>query len=174
MHVEDVLPPDVVFELADRLQEWKALDVSNRPSDLDNHGIGLWVSRSAEDLLLDGVGHVRDHLHRGAEVVAPALAGDDLLVDLAGGDVGGHREVLVDEPLVVAEVEVGFRAVVGDEHLAVLVRAHRPWVDVEIGVELLQGDGEVARLQDVPDRRRSDPLAERGDDTPGHENVLRH
>src|SRR3979490_1373112 len=32
----------------------------------------------------------------------------------------------------------------------------------------------MAGLQDVPDRRRSDALSQRGDDTPGHENVLRH
>ena len=37
-----------------------------------------------------------------------------------------------------AEVEVGLGAVVGDEHLAVLIRAHRPRIDVEIGVELPQ------------------------------------
>src|SRR5438552_108243 len=73
-----------------------------------------------------------------------------------------------------AWTEDGFRAVVGDEHLPVLVRAHRPGIDVEVRVQLLEGDGEVAGLQDVPDRRRGDPLAKRGDDTPGHENVLRH
>src|SRR5258708_12355477 len=55
-----------------------------------------------------------------------------------------------------------------------LVGAHRAGVDVEIRVQLLKGDGEVAGLQDVPDRRRSDALSQRGDDTPGHENVLRH
>ncbi|OLE80207.1 MAG: hypothetical protein AUG06_05475 [Actinobacteria bacterium 13_1_20CM_2_65_11] len=174
MDVEDVLAAKVVLELADRLQEGQALDVAYRPPHLDDHSIGLWVARGSEDLLLYHVGHVRDDLHRGPEVVAAPLARDDLLVDLAGGHVGGDSQVFVNEALVVAEVEVGFRAVVGDEHLAVLVGAHGPGVDVEVRVQLLQGDGEVAGLQDVPDGRRGDPLAERGDDTPGHENVLRH
>ena len=39
---------------------------------------------------------------------------------------GVAREVLVDEALVVADVEVGLGAVLGDEDLAVLERAHRP------------------------------------------------
>ena len=39
------------------------------------------------------------------------------------------------EALVVAEIEIGFRAVVGDEDLAVLVRAHRARIDVQIGIE---------------------------------------
>ena len=75
------------------------------------------------DPLLDLVGDVRDDLDRAAEVVAAALLGDDRLVDAAGRDVAELGQVLVDEALVVAEVEVGLGAVVGDEDLAVLVRA---------------------------------------------------
>jgi hypothetical protein len=47
-------------------------------------------------------------------------------VDLAGGHVGDALEVDVEEALVVTDVEVGLRAVVGDEHLAVLEGVHRP------------------------------------------------
>ena len=46
----------------------------------------------------------------------------------------GAGEADVDEPLVVAQVEVGLRAVRGDEDLAVLVRGHGPRIDVEVGV----------------------------------------
>src|SRR4029077_18379885 len=90
------------------------------------------------------------------------------------GHVGRDGQVLVYETLVVPEVQVCLGAVVCDEHFAVLVGAHRAGIDVEIWIELLKGDGEVAGLQDVPDRRRCDALSQRGDDTPGHENVLRH
>ena len=43
----------------------------------------------------------------------------------------------VGEALVVAEVEIGLGAVVGDEHFAVLEGAHRARVHVEVGVHLL-------------------------------------
>src|SRR6266851_2584061 len=72
------------------------------------------------------------------------------------------------------EVEIRLSSVIGDEHLTVLVRAHSAGVDVEVRVELLERDAQVAGLQDVPDGRRSDALSQRGDDTPGHENVLGH
>ena len=77
------------------------------------------------DPRLDLVGDVRDDLHGVAEVLAAALLGDDRRVDLAGGDVGEPAQVAVEEALVVAEVEVGLGAVVGDEDLAVLERVHR-------------------------------------------------
>ena len=73
----------------------------------------------------DLVGDVRDHLHRAAQVVAAALLADDRVVDLAGGEVVLLAHPRRQEALVVAEVEVGLGAVVGDEHLAVLERAHR-------------------------------------------------
>ena len=75
----------------------------------------------------------------------------------------------VGEALVVAEVEVGLGAVLGHEHLAVLVGRHRARVDVDVGVELLQADGQPARDEQASDRGRGDPLAERGDDAAGHE-----
>ncbi len=103
-----------------------------------------------------------------------ALAAEDAVPDRARGVARVPREVLVDEALVVADVEVGLGAVLGDEDLAVLERAHRSRVDVQVRVELLRADGEAARLQQAPERRRDDPLAERGDDATRDEHVLGH
>ena len=83
-------------------------------------------------------------------------------------------EALVDEPLVVAEVEVGLAAVVGDEHLAVLERVHRARVDVDVRVELLQRDPQATELEQPAERRGGEALAERAGNPTGHENVLRH
>ena len=69
--------------------------------------------------------------------------------------------LLVDEALVVAEVEVGLAAVVGDEHLAVLEGVHRAGVDVDVRVELLHGDPEAPGLQQPTERGGGEPLAER-------------
>ena len=123
---------------------------------------------------LDLVGDVRDDLHRAAEIVAAALLLDDGVVDAPGGDVGVALHELVDEALVVAQVEVGLGAVLGDEHLAVLVGAHRAGVDVDVGVELLVGDLEAARLEEAPERGRRDALAEPRHHAAGDEDVLGH
>ena len=163
------LGAEVGVELADRLEEGQRLDVADRAADLGDHevdGLGLGDD---QDALLDLVGDVRDHLDGGAEVVAAALAPDHRVVDRAGGDVRGARGVLVGEALVVAEVEVGLGAVLGDEDLAVLERAHRPRVDVDVGVELLELDPEAAADEEAADRGCGDALAERGDHATGDE-----
>ena len=169
-----VAPADVVAELADGLEEGQALDVAHRAADLGDDHVDIGVAGHPGDALLDLVGDVRDHLHRAAQVVALAFLADDVVVDGAGGDVGVAGEALVDEPLVVAQVEVGLGAVVGDEHLAVLEGAHGARVDVEIGVELLDGHLEPAALEQPAQRGGGDALAERGHNSTRDENVLSH
>jgi len=43
------------------------------------------------------------------------------------------------ETLVMAQIEIGFRAVTGHEHLAVLKRAHGAGINIDVGVKLDQG-----------------------------------
>ena len=173
VEVEDVLLPDLAPELADRLEERQRLDVADGAADLGDDDVGGLRDGAAPDARLDLVRDVRDHLHRRAEVVALALLAEHRLPDRAGAVARVAGEVLVDEALVVAEVEIGLGAVLGDEHLAVLERAHRAGVDVEVRIELLRLHAEAARLEQPAERGGDDPLAERRDDAAGDEDVLR-
>ena len=169
--VHAAAPADVDRELADRLQERQRLDVADRAADLGDDDVDVLALADELDAVLDLVGDVRDDLDGAAEVVAAALLADHRVVDRAGGHVRGARRVRVREALVVAEVEVGLGAVLGDEDLAVLERRHRPGIDVDVRVELLQGDLQPAGDEQAADRGRRDALAERGDDAAGDEDV---
>jgi hypothetical protein len=78
------------------------------------------------------------------------------------------------EALVVAEVEVGLCAVLGNEDLAVLEGAHRAGVDVDVGVELEVGNLDAAGFENRPEGGGGDALAQRGHDTTGNEDVFGH
>ena len=80
----------------------------------------------------------------------------------------------VDEALVVAEVEVGLTAVVGDEDLAVLAGVHRPGVDVDVRVELAHRHAEPAGLQEATEGGGGEALAEGAGDPSGDEDELAH
>ena len=73
MHEHHPLAAELVADLADRFEERQALDVADRAADLDQDEVLVGIG---EDEFLDGVGDVRDHLHRGAEIFAAALPGD--------------------------------------------------------------------------------------------------
>jgi hypothetical protein len=145
-------------QLADGFEERQALDVADGAADLDDHD--LRGARGAPDRRLDLVGDVGNHLDRAAEVIPAALLLDDREVHLAGGDVVIARHPDGREALVMPEVEVGLAAVVGDEDLTVLIRAHRARVDVDVRVHLQERDAKTTRFQQRPDGRGGETLAE--------------
>lgn len=112
-------------ERAHGLNKGRALDISDGASQLHDAHVGLLVGVVDGDLrdslhpVLDGVGDVRDNLHRLAQVVPSSLTLDDVLVHLARGDVILAREGDVEVSLVVAQVEIDFAAVVEDKAFAV-------------------------------------------------------
>ena len=80
-----VVAPHLLAHLPDGFEKGQGLDIAHGAADLHDRHIAIRA-----DLLrcgLDLVGHVRNHLHGLAEVVAAPLACDDALVDTAGGEV---------------------------------------------------------------------------------------
>ena len=172
MQVADAAARALLADLADRLEEGQALDVAHRAADLDEHEVVRVVA--VEHERLDGVGDVRDHLDRGAEIVAAPLLGDDVEVDPPRRHVVGARGRQAGEALVMAQIQIGLGAVVGDEDLAVLGRAHRARIDVEIGVELAQPHAIAARLEQGREGGGGETLAQGGNHAAGDEDVPRH
>ena len=73
-----------------------------------------------------------------------------------------------------AQVEIGFAAVVEHVDLAVLVGAHRARIDVDVRIELLHADRQSALFQQHADRGAGQSLAQRADHAAGDENMLGH
>ena len=132
MDVQRSLAAQLHAHLPNRLEKRQGLDVADRAADLHEADIG---ARSAlHHAALDLVRDVRDNLNRSAEVLAPAFLGDHVRIDLAGREVARPARARSDEALVVPEVEVRLRAVVGDVHLTMLKRAHRPRIHVDVRI----------------------------------------
>jgi hypothetical protein len=160
VHERAAVPADLVPELPDGLEEREGFDVADGPADLDDLDVRLLGLGERADPLLDLVRDVGDHLDRLAEVVSPALLGEDARVHGAGGEVRAPMEVLIEEPLVMAEVEVRLRAVVEHEDLAVLERVHRAGIHVDVRIQLLDDDLLTSSFEEATERGGGDALAE--------------
>ena len=160
--------------LTDSLEERLGLDITGRAADLGDDDIrrGLFADRIDERL--DLVGDMRDNLHGFAQILARSLLVEHIPVYLTSGQVGEFVQILVDKALIVTEVEVGFRAVVGDVYFAVLERTHRAGVYIDIRVELLRGNLKAAALEQATERGGRDALAQTGDDAAGYKDVFCH
>lgn len=117
-----------------------ALDIARRAPDFRNNDVGVRFTADIVDEILDFVRNMRDDLHG----LAAAFLIQDVPVDLARREVGKLVEVLVDKAFVVPEI--GLRAVVRDEHLAVLIRTHRARVHIDVRVELPRRGLSAVRL----------------------------
>ena len=172
VNVDGVLARKVVLDLTDRLEKRQALDVADGAADLAEHEIKLVIA--VENEILDRIRDVRDHLDRGAKIVAAALLGEDVLINAPGRDVVGLGGGTPGEALIVTKIEIGLGAVVGHENLAVLIRRHGSGIEIEIGIELAKPDLVATRLQQRAECRRSQTFAERRNHAAGDEDIPRH
>src|SRR5215472_979406 len=168
---ERVIAPQFLAHLADGFEKRQRLDITDGAADFNQSHV--YILRHFLHRGFDFVGYVRKHLDGLAQVIAAALLGDDLLVNAAGGPIVVAGESGVGEAFVVAEVEVGLGAVVGDENFAVLKRRHGAGIDVQIRIKLHQVDFQPAALQQTAHRSRRQTLAQRRHNAAGYENVFR-
>ena len=176
MQEKAVLSAHLVAHLTGGLQERLGFDIADGAADFGDDDVGP-VAISVrlghlQDAGLDLIGDMRDHLHGVAQILAAAFPGDHLRIHLPGGHVGRSGQIAIEEALVVADVEIGLGAVLGDEHLAVLERVHGARIDIEIRIELLHGDLQSAGGQELTEAAGGQTLAKRGDDATGDEDVL--
>ena len=74
----------------------------------------------------------------------------------------------------VAIVEIGLGAVLGDEDLAVLERAHGARIDVDVGVELEESELDAAGFENCRQGGGSDTFAKGGDYAAGDKDEFSH
>src|SRR5438105_2243129 len=172
MDVAHAAAAQLYAHLPDGFEKRQRLDIAHRAADFHNRHFR--VAHTGVDERLDLIGDVRDHLHGAAEVIAAPLLADHAFVNLAGGEVVAPGHLHVDEALVVAQVEIGLGAVVGHEHLAMLERAHRSRIDVDVRIELEVSDFDAARFEDRAEGGGGDAFSKTGNDTPRDENKLCH
>jgi len=174
MDVDGVFPSHLQSHLPGRLQKRLGFDIAGGAADLGDDHVRPSLAAHGVNKVLDLVGNMGDDLHRLPQILAPALLVEHVPVDLAGGEIGVFVQILVDEPLVVAQIQIRLGPVVGDVDLAVLIGAHGAGIHIDIGVQLLGRHLQTSGLQQPAQRRGGYALAQSGNHAARHENVFGH
>ena len=172
MDKEAVLCAYLQGNLPHGFQKRLGFNVTNGAADFCNDHIGIGFLCHGIHKFLDFVGDVGNHLHGGTQVFAAALLIQHVPVDLAGGEIGVFIQIFINEAFIVTQIQVGFRAVLGDIHLAVLIGTHGARVNIDIGIQLLGGNLQSSGLQESAQGRGGDALAKTGNHAAGHKNIL--
>ena len=171
VHEHAVFGAQVAAYFTSGLQERLGFNVADGAADFGDDHVDV-IGRLRAHTGLDFVGDVRDDLHALAEVFAGAFLAQHFLIDLAGGDVRLLAQVHVEETLVVADVEIGFRAIFGDIDLTVLERIHRARIHVDVRIELLLQNLDAAATEQAAKGGGGQAFAKGGDYAAGDENML--
>ena len=174
MNKQAVFMTNLQGDLSDGFQEGLGFNVANGAANFCDDHVRIGLLAHPVDEVFDLVGHMGDDLNRGAKVFAPAFFVQHVPVDLTGGQVGVFVQILVNEPLIVTQVQVRFRTVLGDVDLTMLVGTHGARVHINVGVQLLCGYFQASGLQQTAQRGGRNALAKTGDHAAGHKNILRH
>ena len=174
VYEEAVLPAYLKGYLTNRLKKRLGLNVSDSSAYFGNYHVGIGLPSDAVNEFLYLVRYVRNYLNRRAEIFSPALLVQYVPVDLSRRQIGIFVEVLVYESLVMSEVEIRLRAVIGYVNLSVLIRAHRTRIDVDIRVELLSRNLKSSRFKKPSERGGGYSLSETGYNSSRNEYILCH
>ena len=174
MNIHHVFGAFVHFHLANRFGERQRFDVADGAADFDNRHVGVVFGGVGTNAIFDFVGDMRDDLHGVAQIIAAPLALDDSAINHARRHIGELAQILINETFVVAQIQIGFGAIFGDENLAVLVRVHGAGVHVEIRVDFLNGDFEAARFEEGAQARRCDAFADGRNHAASYKYIFSH
>lgn len=157
--VKNILPADTPRKLTYRLKIWKSLNIAYRAADLGNDDI--ITGADMLDPVLYFIRDMRYDLHCCAVIASRAFALYYGGINLAGGTAVLSQDRLVYETLIMPEVKIRLRAVTGHKDLSMLEWAHRPRIDVDIGIHLYDAHPVTAALQQYTERRGGDPFSKR-------------
>ena len=147
MDNDGVVGAKVPLDLPYGLHKGQRLDVAYGAAYLGDYKIVLPAFSQQIDVSFDLIGDVGYHLHGFSQVLAFALLGDHIIIDASRGDVIGLAGGDVEKTLIMAQVQVGFRSVIGHVALPMFIGVEGPGVYINIGVKLLDGDRKAAGLQ---------------------------
>ena len=158
MHEQGMIYPQVNTNLANGFHERQTFDVAHGATNLNQNHVSLGSLGNLMNAPFDFVGDVGNDLNGATQIIATSLAGDHIGVYFAGGDISHLVQVDVDEPFVVAQIQVGFGSVFGNEDFAMLVGGHGSGIDVDVGVEFLHSDADATGFEQTPQRGRGHPF----------------
>ena len=157
--IEGIVLTHFPAHLPDSLQEGLALHIAGGAADLRDDYVRLGLLAHGVNKALDLIGDMGDGLDGLPQVLAPALLGDDVGIDPACGKVGELIEILVNEALIMTQIQIRLRPVLGDEDLTVLIGAHGARIHIDIGIQLLGGHLQPPGFEQAAQRGCRDALA---------------
>jgi len=159
MYINDILLSRISPELPDSLKKRQALYIAYGAADFYDNNIYFIGYKPYAFFYL--VCDVRNYLNGAAQVVSPALLGDNRVIYLSCGKIAVFSQFGICKPLVVPQIQIGFCAVIGNVNLSVLKRIHCSRININVRIEFLNRYRKTPAFKERSDSCGSESLAQR-------------
>ena len=112
-------------------------NIADGSADFRNHHIRIRLFSYAVHKFFNLIGNMRDHLNRRSQIFSSPLLIQNVPVHLSCCQIGILIQIFINEPLIMSQIQIGFRPVFRHIHFPMLIRAHRTGIYVNIGIQLL-------------------------------------
>ena len=153
VNVQRPLRTQFPAQLANGFKKGLTLYVANGAANFGYDEIKRLLGCIEQNSTLYLVSNMRNHLNGLTQIVAPPLTLYDAQIDAPRGDTIVAGGLYARETLVVTQVKVGLHAVGCHIAFTMLIGVQCPRVDIDVGVELLNGYPVATRLQQFSKRR---------------------
>ena len=111
-----------------------ALNITDGSTDFGNHYICIGFLSPHVDKMLNLIGNMRNDLNRLAKILALTLTIQNIPVNLTTGKIGVLIQILINKTLIMSQVQIRLRTVIGNENFSVLIWAHGSRVNVHVWI----------------------------------------
>ena len=180
MDEKDIFASLLVSNLTDAFKKSLTFNIAYRSAYFtDDHircrfsGGGFFLGQSI-DACFDFFSNVRDYLNCCSKIVAAALSGKYIPVNFTGTDAAAACQIFIYKSLVMAQIQIGFSPVFGDENFTMLVWTHGAGVYIEVRVKFLEQNPKTTLFQQSAQRGGANAFSQTGHNSTGDKDVFCH
>ena len=152
MNKKAIFPADRIPDLPNCFYKRERFDVADRTAYFRNNDVAAGLLRRLHNAALNLVGNMRDNLYGRSAIVPSPFMIQNGKVYFSGRVAIEFMQSNIGEPFVMAEIEVGFSAVLRYKNFSMLIGVHRPRIDIQIRIKLLIDNRKPSAFQQKSDR----------------------
>src|SRR5437879_13163837 len=124
MPVSYVIAPNILAHLANGFQEWFPLNIADSTTNFHNNHVCIRTTSYSLHTLFNLVGDMRNNLNSSSQILTAPLFANYRGINLSSSDIVDLIGGLINKTLIVAQVQVGLRAIICDKNFTMLICRH--------------------------------------------------
>src|SRR5215813_12095945 len=113
------------------------------------------------DAILDLISNMGNDLNSATQIFSPAFFSNYRSIDLTSCHIISLMSRLIGKALIMSQIEIGLGTIISDKDLAMLIGGHCTRININVGIELHERDGNPTVFEETSQRGNANTFAYR-------------